>query len=68
MTPGPEACGTCGDRAVAARVVAVEGVQATVAVHGRLEQVALELVPDVTPGDLILCHASVALARLEPGP
>jgi hydrogenase maturation factor len=67
MTTRPEGCTTCGDRAVAATVVAVEGVQALVSVQGRLEQVAVELIPDVAPGDLILCHASVALACLDHG-
>ena len=59
---GAERCLTCGDAAVALRVVAVGGDEATVEGDGRTERVALELTPGVVPGDLLLCHAGIALA------
>jgi hydrogenase maturation factor len=65
MTPEPERCPTCSDEAVAARVHGVEGLEATVAVGAETERVAIDLVPDARPGDLLLCHAGIALARLE---
>jgi hydrogenase maturation factor len=35
-------------------------------VDGRRERVAVELVEAVVVGDVLLCHAGIALARLEP--
>ena len=65
----PERCLTCSDEAVAARVTAREGVEATVALPtGEEERVALDLVPEARLGDLLLCHAGIALARLEVAP
>ena len=29
------------------------------------ESVAIDLVPDTVPGDVLLCHAGIALERLE---
>jgi hydrogenase maturation factor len=60
----PEHCATCADEAVAATVVAVEGVNATVEAEGRREQVGIELVEPVEPGDVLLCHAGIALEKL----
>ncbi len=34
-------------------------------VAGEDERVAIDLVPDAAPGDLLLCHAGIALERLE---
>jgi hydrogenase assembly chaperone HypC/HupF len=65
LRPGPEHCLTCGDVAVAARVVDVRGVTATVEADGRREQVGVELVEPVAPGDLLLCHAGIALEKLD---
>lgn len=59
-------CVTCSDEAVAARVVAVAGLEATVAVDGATEVVGIDLVPEAVPGDLLLCHAGIALERLGP--
>jgi len=59
-----EGCATCADEAVAARVRAVAGLEAEVVVDGRAERVAIDLVPDARPGDLLLCHAGIALERL----
>jgi hydrogenase maturation factor len=61
-----EHCLTCGDSAVEALVVSVRGVDAVVEVDGRQEQVGIELVGPVRPGDLLLCHAGIALERLGP--
>ena len=61
----PQHCLTCGDLAVSARVVDVYGVTAAVEVDGRREQVGIELVEPVAPGDVLLCHAGIALEKLE---
>jgi D-sedoheptulose 7-phosphate isomerase len=58
-----DACVTCGDVAVEARVVAVAGRTATVERDGAHEQVAVDLV-HVDVGDVVLCHAGVALEKL----
>lgn len=60
-----ESCLTCADEAVAARVRAVEGLEAVVAVGEESERVAIDLVPEARPGDLLLCHAGIALERIE---
>jgi hydrogenase maturation factor len=59
-----ERCLTCSDEAVAARVRSVEGIEALVAVGDWTDRVAIDLVPDARPGDLLLCHAGIALERL----
>jgi hydrogenase maturation factor len=59
------ACLTCGDVAVIARVVELDGAEALVQIEGGRERVAVDLVPDAEPGELLLCHAGVALARVE---
>ncbi len=59
-----EACITCGDVAVAARVVALGGDTAVIERGGARERVAVELLDEVALGDLLLCHAGVALERL----
>ena len=64
MTLDRERCLTCGDVAVAARVVEVEGLEAVVAVGAETERVGIDLVPDARPDDLLLCHAGIALERL----
>jgi hydrogenase maturation factor len=65
MRPAPERCLTCSDDAIAARVVSVEGLEAVIAAGSDTERVALDLVPDARPGDVLLCHAGIALERLE---
>ncbi|HUI37083.1 MAG TPA: HypC/HybG/HupF family hydrogenase formation chaperone [Gaiellaceae bacterium] len=65
MTAEPDRCLTCGDVAVAAKVLAVEGATALVDVEGRTEQVGIELVAPVERGDVLLCHAGIALEQLE---
>lgn len=64
MTVEPERCLTCGDIAVAARVLEVEGSTALVEAAGGREQVAIELVAPVAPGELLLCHAGIAIEKL----
>ncbi len=61
-------CITCSDDAIEAEVVAVRGLEALVRVAGEHENVAIDLVPDATAGDLLLCHAGIALERLERPP
>ena len=63
-----ESCVTCGDVAVQATVVGVRGATATIEKDGAREQVAVELVEDVRVGDVLLCHAGVALEKLAPSP
>ena len=68
MTIDETHCLTCGDAAVAATVVHVEGATATVDVDGGLEQIAIELVAPVAVGERLLCHAGIALERLSAAP
>jgi D-sedoheptulose 7-phosphate isomerase len=63
-----DACVTCGDVAVEAEVVGVEGASATVRAGQAEEQVAIDLLDDVRPGDRLLCHAGVALEKLGSDP
>ncbi|HZO97934.1 MAG TPA: HypC/HybG/HupF family hydrogenase formation chaperone [Gaiellaceae bacterium] len=65
MTPEPGTCVTCGDVAVAATVVEVDGDSALVEAGGVRERVGVELVAPVAPGETLLCHAGIALQRLE---
>ena len=65
MSVDPERCLTCSDEAVSARVVEVEGANATVEAGGRRETVGIELVEPVEPGDTLLCHAGIALEKLS---
>jgi D-sedoheptulose 7-phosphate isomerase len=60
-----DACITCGDVAVEAEVVSVSGPTAVIEKDGAREEVAIELVGEVAVGDRLLCHAGVALERLE---
>ena len=60
-----DTCSTCGDVAVAARVVRVADNTATVDIGGSYEDVGVELVGPVVAGEFLLCHAGIALARVE---
>jgi hydrogenase maturation factor len=64
MSLEPERCVTCSDEAVAATVVVVDGPNATVEAEGRREQVGIELVGPVEPGEVLLCHAGIALEKV----
>ena len=59
-----DACITCGDVAVEAKVVALGERSATIEKDGAREEVAIDLVEEVAVGDLLLCHAGVALEKL----
>jgi hydrogenase maturation factor len=61
-------CLTCADEAIAARVLAVDGLEASVEVARQVEHVAIDLVPDALPGELLLCHAGIALERIDEAP
>ena len=68
MTLGPDQCLTCGDVAVAARVIEIRDLEALVVGSAGQERVAIDLVPDARPGDELLCHAGIALGRIEEPP
>jgi hydrogenase maturation factor len=59
-------CLTCGDVAVEVRVREVTGDTAVVEVEGHREQVAVELVAPVAAGDVLLCHAGIAIRKVSP--
>lgn len=61
-----EVCLTCGDVAVQASVVEVEGSRGLVRTALGEEVVDLFLVEPVGPGDLVLCHGGVAIDRVKP--
>ena len=63
-----DSCITCGDVAVETDVVAVRGATAVVRRGGAEEEVAIDLLEGVQPGDRLLCHAGVALEKLEADP
>jgi hydrogenase maturation factor len=63
---GPDTCHTCGDVAVEARVLDATEDMALVEADGVRERVAVELVAPVEPGDVLLCHAGIAIRKLEP--
>jgi hydrogenase maturation factor len=58
-----EACLTCGDVAVEAVVVEVSGDTALVETGVGREQVGVELVAPVAAGDVLLCHAGIAIEK-----
>jgi len=60
-----EGCTTCGDTALALRVLERDGNRAVCAgADGGLSVVELDFVPDATTGDLVLVHFGVAIARV----
>ena len=63
-----ESCVTCGDTAVEATVVEVHDGTAVIELGGARETVATDLLDEVEAGDALLCHAGVALERLDRGP
>jgi hydrogenase assembly chaperone HypC/HupF len=60
-------CVTCADEGIPMRVVEVagEGLALCVAEGGDRAEVMTDLVLPVEPGDAVLVHAGVAIARLE---
>jgi hydrogenase expression/formation protein HypC len=64
-----DGCVTCGDVAVPARVLAVDGAAAEVEDRvGNRASVAIDFVPEARPGDLLLVHGGVAIATLTSQP
>ena len=63
--PTPVRCVTCSDEAVEAAVIAIDGATALVVSADAQEHVAIDLVPDALPGDVLLCHAGIALEIVE---
>jgi hydrogenase maturation factor len=68
MTVDADHCITCGDVAVIATVVRVDGATATIDVGGVREEVAIELVVPIVVGEVVLCHAGIALEKVAPSP
>jgi hydrogenase maturation factor len=60
-------CLTCSDEAIQVRVVSVEPTNGTalVEVDNQIEEIDVMLVEDVVPGNLLLVHGGVAIARME---
>ncbi|MCX7783745.1 MAG: HypC/HybG/HupF family hydrogenase formation chaperone [Meiothermus sp.] len=60
-----DGCTTCGDVAVPVRVVQIEGCEALVEDRqGQQAWVATDFFPDLKPGDGLLVHLGVAIAKL----
>lgn len=59
-----QTCITCGDVGIEARVVSLEGTTALVEHGTTREAVAVDLLGEVRPGEVVLCHAGVAIERL----
>jgi hydrogenase expression/formation protein HypC len=59
----PHECMTCGDVAVEGIVVEVSGDTALVDTAAGREQVGVELVAPVAAGDVLLCHAGIAIRK-----
>lgn len=51
--------------AIPAEVVTVEGNKGTVDFGGLLQEINLELVEDVKPGDYVLIHVGFAIEKLS---
>ncbi len=65
MSDAERHCVTCGDSAVAMRVIEVDPADALAVCSdpsGRRQTVQIELVAPVAPGDEVLVHAGVAIA------
>jgi hydrogenase maturation factor len=65
-TTDPSHCICCSDEAIAGRVLALlPGGMAAVDFGGAVEEVSVALI-ETAPGDSILVHAKVAIARAAP--
>jgi hydrogenase maturation factor len=65
---GEEHCITCGDQGIEMRVAAAAddaGLAACQGADGARSEVDVLLVEPVVPGELLLVHAGVAIARIE---
>lgn len=61
-----DVCITCGDVALQAAVVKIEGSTALVRTAQGEEEADIGLLDDVRPGELVLVHGGVALERVKP--
>lgn len=63
-TLADDGCATCGDVAIPVRVVRLDAESATVEDRlGEQAEVAVDFVPGVREGDVILVHMGVAIGR-----
>ena len=59
-----DGCSTCGDVAVPVKVIEVWGREAVVEDRlGKRAEVAVDFVPGVRPGEILLVHLGVAIGR-----
>ncbi len=60
-------CLTCSDEVIPVKVLSVNQATglALVEVSDQAEEVDISLVEDIAPGDTLLVHAGVAIARVE---
>jgi len=64
-TPDQDGCLTCGDVGVPVRVITVTARGAWCEDRsGTRVEIAVDFVPAVAPGDVLLVHAGVAIARM----
>ena len=61
-------CITCSDEATPARVLQLDAASglALVAVGDASEEIDISLVDALVPGDVVLVHGGVAIAKVEP--
>ncbi len=52
--------------AIPMRLVQIDGATGVAEVDGVSRQVRLDLLPEVAPGDYVLIHAGLAIARVDP--
>lgn len=63
-TLADDGCSTCGDVAVPVKVIEVHGVEAVAEdLLGIRTTVAIDFVPDVKAGEILLVHMGVAIGR-----
>ncbi len=64
---GGQRCLTCSDDMTPVRVIHLDQERGLALVQGgnQGEEIDITLVEDVSPGDLLLVHGGVAIARLE---
>jgi hydrogenase expression/formation protein HypC len=63
-----DGCTTCGDLGIPVRVVAVHESGAICEDRtGRRTEIAVDFIPEVRPGDVLLVHMGAAIARVKEG-
>lgn len=69
MKAAGDSCSICGDEGLLGEVLAVGdgGAIARVRLDRGIEEVALELLEDVKPGDRVVVHLGFAIARVQDG-